>query len=258
MTVGVIDAFASPTIVKDTNRYATDNGDGSYGPGQFSQVLPSRSSTKARPNGCDAVRLVRRGDAGHRGRARDGARLGHRLLRRGELLRRRHPRHPDAGRRPGRRGHRDATPTASPRRRSAPTWPRPSSRSSSRAHAGHQAACSPPATTATRSPNTGIKQADCQRLRPLRHRRRRHGRRASGQTARAVPDRLGHREVQPQQQRHAWDPAGYLYGAGGGNSALYNKPDYQHGVVPEHVRQRASGAGHRHGRRPDHGHARSA
>ena len=30
----------------------------------------------------------------------------------------------------------------------------------------------------------------------------------------------------------SWSPVGYLYGAGGGNSSLFNKPDYQQGVVP--------------------------
>jgi subtilase family serine protease len=30
----------------------------------------------------------------------------------------------------------------------------------------------------------------------------------------------------------SWQPAGFLYGAGGGNSSLFNKPDYQQGVVP--------------------------
>ena len=30
----------------------------------------------------------------------------------------------------------------------------------------------------------------------------------------------------------SWTPAGFLYGAGGGYSALFNRPDYQNGVVP--------------------------
>jgi subtilase family serine protease len=30
----------------------------------------------------------------------------------------------------------------------------------------------------------------------------------------------------------SWTDAGYLYGAGGGNSSLFNRPDYQNGVVP--------------------------
>jgi len=31
----------------------------------------------------------------------------------------------------------------------------------------------------------------------------------------------------------SWAPVGFLYGAGGGYSALFNRPDYQNGVVPD-------------------------
>ncbi len=57
MTVGIIDAYASPTIASDSNRYASTHGDGSYGPGQLSQVLPASSSTRA-PVPTVAVRPV--------------------------------------------------------------------------------------------------------------------------------------------------------------------------------------------------------
>ena len=36
--------------------------------------------------------------------------------------------------------------------------------------------------------------------------------------------------LSPDQK--SWTPLGYLYGAGGGFSALFNRPDYQNGVVP--------------------------
>jgi subtilase family serine protease len=32
--------------------------------------------------------------------------------------------------------------------------------------------------------------------------------------------------------QRSWTPAGFLYGAGGGSSSLFNQPDYQAGVVP--------------------------
>jgi subtilase family serine protease len=55
VTVGIIDAFASPTIATDTNRYASDHGDGSYGPGQLSQVVPTSFKHQGTgPNGCGA------------------------------------------------------------------------------------------------------------------------------------------------------------------------------------------------------------
>ncbi|MEV6795804.1 S53 family peptidase [Streptomyces sp. NPDC051320] len=41
VTVAITDAYASPTIADDASRYAARNGDGPYGSGQFSQVLPS-------------------------------------------------------------------------------------------------------------------------------------------------------------------------------------------------------------------------
>jgi subtilase family serine protease len=38
VTVAITDAFASPTIASDAERYATNHGDGSYAAGQFTQV----------------------------------------------------------------------------------------------------------------------------------------------------------------------------------------------------------------------------
>jgi subtilase family serine protease len=42
VTVAVVDAYAAPTIVSDTNKYASQNGDGSYAPGQLKQVKASK------------------------------------------------------------------------------------------------------------------------------------------------------------------------------------------------------------------------
>lgn len=41
VTVAITDAYAAPTIVSDANTYAARHGDGSYASGQYSQVLPS-------------------------------------------------------------------------------------------------------------------------------------------------------------------------------------------------------------------------
>jgi subtilase family serine protease len=41
VTVAITDAYAAPTIVGDTNKYAGRHGDGTYAPGQFSQLKPS-------------------------------------------------------------------------------------------------------------------------------------------------------------------------------------------------------------------------
>jgi subtilase family serine protease len=41
ITVGIVDAYAAPTIAADTNTYAENHGDGSYVKGQLTQVVPA-------------------------------------------------------------------------------------------------------------------------------------------------------------------------------------------------------------------------
>jgi subtilase family serine protease len=41
VTVAIVDAYASPTLYSDANNYATQNGDGSYAPGQYTQTVAS-------------------------------------------------------------------------------------------------------------------------------------------------------------------------------------------------------------------------
>ena len=41
VTVGVIDAYASPSIAQDAEQYATNHGDGAYAPGQLTQTVAS-------------------------------------------------------------------------------------------------------------------------------------------------------------------------------------------------------------------------
>jgi subtilase family serine protease len=42
VTVAITDAYAAPTIASDANTYAENHGDGSYAAGQLSQVVPSK------------------------------------------------------------------------------------------------------------------------------------------------------------------------------------------------------------------------
>jgi subtilase family serine protease len=42
VTVGIIDAYAAPTIVKDANTYATRHGAAAFAAGQFTQTVPSK------------------------------------------------------------------------------------------------------------------------------------------------------------------------------------------------------------------------
>jgi subtilase family serine protease len=41
VTVAITDAYAAPTIAHDANKYAVNNGDSRYGPGQFQQTVPA-------------------------------------------------------------------------------------------------------------------------------------------------------------------------------------------------------------------------
>lgn len=50
-TVAITDAYAAPTIVADTNRYAKRHGDGAYEHGQLTQVLPDSFNSE---DICDA------------------------------------------------------------------------------------------------------------------------------------------------------------------------------------------------------------
>jgi subtilase family serine protease len=42
VTVAITDAYAAPTIAADANHYATENGDGAYAAGQFTQTVASK------------------------------------------------------------------------------------------------------------------------------------------------------------------------------------------------------------------------
>jgi subtilase family serine protease len=52
-TVAIVDAYASPTMLSDANKYATVTGDRPFKPGQYTQVLAS-TFTDTAANECDA------------------------------------------------------------------------------------------------------------------------------------------------------------------------------------------------------------
>lgn len=54
VTVAITDAYAAPTIASDANTYAVNHGDGAYARGQLTQVTPS-SYTDEGPDDCDAA-----------------------------------------------------------------------------------------------------------------------------------------------------------------------------------------------------------
>ncbi|MCW2758163.1 MAG: physarolisin [Nocardioidaceae bacterium] len=46
-TVAIVDAYAAPTLAKDSNTYASQHGDGSYGGGQLTQTVPGKFTHQA-------------------------------------------------------------------------------------------------------------------------------------------------------------------------------------------------------------------
>ena len=90
VTVAVVDAYASPTMLADANEYAKVTGDKPFAAGQYNQVLLGGKNhwTQHRPHGLRRVRVVWRGVAGRGVRARHGTERQRHIRRRGELLRR--------------------------------------------------------------------------------------------------------------------------------------------------------------------------
>ena len=83
--------------------------------------------------------------------------------------------------------------------------------------------------------NTGLKQADYPATEPYVT--------AVGGTATGIGDDgsrvfdtgWGTRTYSLSKDQKSWTPGGYLYGAGGGVSTLFNQPSYQHGVVAKQL-----------------------
>ena len=216
-TVAITDAYASPTIASDANklRHAARRPRVRARPASR-QCIPPKPLPGNGP--CGAHRLVRRGDARRRGRARDGARREHPLLR---------------GARPA--PTTDFLDVAAPGRRrqqgrrSSPT---PGATSSNETPSG---IAPPTSRSSSRAPMQGIgfmfssgddgdevrRAAGVQTDYPAsdpwvtavggtahRDRRRRRA---------ALADRLGHPEVRPVGQRQELGPAftpPFLYGSG--------------------------------------------
>jgi subtilase family serine protease len=232
VTVGVIDAFASPTIQSDSNRYASDNGDGSYRPGQLTQTVPSSFTHQGTgPNGCDASGWYGEEsldiEAVH-AMAPDSAihYYGAVSCYDQDLLDTQTQLVDD-----------DAVDIVTN------SYGEPEEALGADLAAAEQQVFLQAAMqgisflfssgdNGDEVANTGLKQADASASDPYVT--------AVGGTADAIgPDGSmqwqtgwGTEKYTLSSDGKSWDPAGYLYGAGGGNSALYNKPDYQKGVVP--------------------------
>ncbi len=232
VTVGVIDAFASPTIVSDSNRYASDNGDGSYGAGQLSQVLPSGFKHQGTgPNGCDA--------SGWYGEESLDIEAVHAMAPDSDIVyygavscydedildtQMQVVDQDDVDVVTNSYGEPEEALGADLAAAEQQVFLQGAlqgiSWEFSSGDNGDEVA------------NTGLKQADASASDPYVT--------AVGGTADAIGSDgsfkfqtgWGTQKYNLSSNGTSWDPAGYLYGAGGGNSTLYNKPDYQQGVVP--------------------------
>jgi subtilase family serine protease len=232
VTVGVIDAYASPTIVSDSNRYASNNGDGSYRAGQLSQVVPTSFTHQGNgPAGCGA--------SGWYGEETLDIEAVHAMAPRSDIV------------------YYGASSCYDDDFLDTQTqvvdqddvdivtnsYGEPEEALGAELAAAEQQVFLQAAMqgiswmfssgdNGDELQNTGIKQADASASDPYVT--------AVGGTADAIGGNgkllfqtgWGTQKYNLSSDGKSWTPAGYLYGAGGGSSAIYNKPDYQQGVVP--------------------------
>ena len=232
VTVAIIDAYASPTIARDADRYASTNGDGSYTSGQLSQVVPDRFKHRGTgPKGCDAsgwygeetldVEAVHAmaGDSAIRYFAAASC-YDEDIL--------------DAQIKVVEENQASIVTNSY----GEPEEALGSDLATAEQQVFLQAAMQgisfmfSSGDDGDELQNTGLKQADTSASDPYVT--------AVGGTADAIGPSgrflfqtgWGTEKYSLSQDGTQWTPVGYLYGAGGGNSALYNKPSYQQGVVP--------------------------
>jgi len=232
VTVAVIDAFGSPDIAKDANTYATRNGDGAYATGQLTQVLPDKFKHKGTgPNGCGAN--------GWWGEETLDVEAVHAMASDSDI------------RYYGAVSCYDDdifdTQTSVVDEDAADivtnSYGEPEEYVGADAAAAEQVLFEQAALqgmsflfssgdNGDEVANTGLRQADASATDPYVT--------AVGGTADAIGSAGTHlfqtgwgtEKYSLSDDASSWTPAGYLYGAGGGESALWNQPDYQQGVVP--------------------------
>jgi subtilase family serine protease len=229
VTVAIIDAYAAPTIAKDSNRYAENNGDGSFAPGQLTE---ENAASFRRQKACG-------GAPGWWGEETLDVEAVHAMA-------------PDSNiRYYGARSCFDNDLLAAQTQvvdddiASIVTnsYGEPEAGLSADQAAAEQQVFLQAAVQGIsfmfssgddgdELANTGIKQPDTSASDPYVT--------AVGGTADAIGDGgqmmwqtgWGTVKYSLSQNGNSWDPVGYLYGAGGGDSRVFNKPAYQQGVVP--------------------------
>jgi subtilase family serine protease len=232
VTVAVIDAFAAPTIAQDASRYASDNGDAGYANGQLTQVVPSSFKHQGTgPNGCDAsgwygeetldVEAVHAMAGGSSIRYYGAVSCYDE-----DIL--------DTQKKVVNQDKASIVTNSYGEPEAALGAPLAAAEQQVFLQAAMQGITFmfSSGDNGDELQNTGLKQADASATDPYVT--------AVGGTADAIGPSgtlqfqtgWGTEKYSLSQDGSQWTPVGYLYGAGGGNSSLYNKPDYQQGVVP--------------------------
>ncbi len=226
--VAITDAYAAPTIAKDAQRYGTDNGDGGYATGQLVQSVPDKYTHQA---ACDP--------SGWYGEETLDVEAVHAMAPRANILYYASASCYDADflETLGRVVDDDQASLVSN------SWSDVEEAETSESIAAYEQLFLQGAMqgigfmfssgdNGDEAARTGLKQVDYPASDPYVT--------AVGGTADAIGANgkflfqtgWGTDKYSLSANQSSWSPVGYLYGAGGGNSALFNRPDYQTGVVP--------------------------
>ena len=228
VTVGVVDAYAAPTIAKDANTYAVNHGDGAYAKGQLKQTVPATFTHQAAcdPSGwygeetldVEAVHAMAPGANIHYYAAAscyddDFLAVITKVVNQNQVqIVTNSYGEPDQDETTGAIAANEAVFLQGALQGISFTF--------SSGDNGDEAA------------NTGIKQADSSASDPYVTA---VGGTSSGINAAgklSLNTGWGTEKYSLSADGKSWAPVGYLYGAGGGYSTLFNRPDYQNGVVP--------------------------
>jgi subtilase family serine protease len=228
VTVAITDAYAAPTIAKDAQTYATNHGDGSYAAGQLSQVTPSKYTNQAAcdPSGwygeetldVEAVHAMAPG-ANIRYYASASCQDSDFLATLGKVV-----------------DENKASIVSN-------SWSDLEANETTDSIAAYEQVFLQGAMqgisflfssgdNGDEVASSGLKQTDYPASDPYAT--------AVGGTADAIGANgafifqtgWGTDKYSLSADAKSWNPLGYLYGAGGGNSSLFNQPSYQAGVVP--------------------------
>jgi subtilase family serine protease len=235
VTIGVLDAYASPTAAADANTYAVNHGDGAYTSGQYTEITPSAYTHE---DECDP--------SGWSGEEALDIEAEHAMA-------------PDANIRYyaaascydddflaalAKIADEDKVSVVSN------SWGEPDQGETTESIAAYNQVFQQASLegisvlfssgdNGDELQNTGLKQADSPASNPYVT--------AVGGTAAAIDVNgamafqtgWGTQKYSLSTDAKSWTPVGYLYGAGGGNSNLFNTPSYQKGVVPSSYSGRA-------------------